>query len=347
MNRVWACTALSDDFSGLQLRQVPALPCGAGQARVRVHAAALNFPDLLISRGLYQLKPPLPFVPGMECAGMVLEVGAGVDSRFVDERVSYHAHGGAFADELVVPAATLRAVPEDFDDAEAAAYAVTALTAWVALVRRGMLQCGETLLVHGASGGTGLAAVQLGRHLGATVIATGSSALKLQAAAAAGAQHTLVLEAGAANLRAAVLELTGGAGADVVFDPVGGDVFDASVRCIAWGGRLLVVGFAGGRMAMLGSNLPLIKGFSVVGVRAGEYGRRDPQRGAQNEQAVQALAARGLFRPHIGARFAFDKLPDAYRAMAGRSVAGKIVIECDWSNGGDAQKHVTMASTTS
>lgn len=329
MNRSWLCTALSPDFSGLRLQPIARQPCGRGEVRLRMHAAALNFPDLLMSQGRYQLRPPLPFTPGMECAGTVLEVGSGVDGAMLGKRFSYHGHTGAFAEEVVAPATSLRAVPECFDDAEAAAYAVTALTAWVALVRRGMLQRAETLLVHGAGGGTGLAAVQLGHHLGATVIATGSSAPKLQVALAAGAHHTVVLDTGAANLRGAVLDLTGGAGADVIFDPVGGDVFDASVRCIAWGGRLLVVGFAGGRIATLGSNLPLIKGFSVVGVRAGEYGRRDPLRGAQNEQAVQALAARGLFRPHIGARFAFEKLPDAYRAMAGRGVAGKIVIECD------------------
>jgi len=181
--------------------------------------------------------------------------------------------------------------------------------------------------VHGASGGTGLAAVQLGRHLGATVIATGSSVRKLEAARAAGAGHLLVCQQGAAGLSDAVKELTDGAGADVVFDPVGGDLFDASVHCTAWGGRLLVVGFASGRIASLPTNLPLIKGFSVIGVRAGEYARRDPVRGAENRLAVDALAAQGVFTPFIGARFAFDDAPDAYRAMAERQVAGKIVLD--------------------
>lgn len=329
MNRAWSCTALSADFSGLQLRQLDTVPCGPDQVRVRVRAAALNFPDLLMSQGRYQLKPPLPFIAGMECAGEIAELGAGVSNLAVGDRVSYHGRTGAFAEQLVVPAATLDRLPDGFDFAEGAAYAVTALTAWVALMRRGALQAGETLLVHGASGGTGLAAVQLGRHLGANVIATGSSALKLQAARAAGAQHCVTLLPDAGNLRDAVLALTDGAGADVVFDPVGGDVFDASVRCIGWGGRLLVVGFASGRIATIGSNLPLIKGFSVIGVRAGEFGRRDPVRGAQDRRAVQALAARGLFRPHIGARVPFDQAPQAYRAMASRRVAGKIVLDCD------------------
>ncbi len=338
--RRWLCTALTDDFSGLRLGAEPLRRCAAGEVQLQVHAAALNFPDLLMARGLYQLKPPLPFVPGLECAGVVTAAAPGLAWPRIGERVVYHAQGGAFADALVVPATAVRAAPAGFDDAEAAAYGAVALTAWVALVRRAQLQPGEVLLVHGASGGTGLAAVQLGRHLGATVIATGRSAARLQAALAAGAQHTVVLDGGAAALRSAVLDLTAGRGADVVFDPVGGDVFDASLRCIAWGGRLLVVGFASGRIGSVPANLPLIKGFGVLGVRAGEYGRRDPVRGAQNRQAVEALAARGLLRPHIGARFAFEQLPEAYRALAGGTAVGKVVIE-------RRQKQVATASTTS
>ena len=326
-HRAWICDRLSDDFSGLRLVQQPARPCAAGELRVRVHAAALNFPDLLMAQGKYQHRPPLPFVAGMECAGEVVEAGAGLAWPAVGDAVCFGAHAGAFAEELVAPAAALHPLPPGFSMAEGAAYSVAALTAWVSLVRRGALQPGETLLVHGAGGGTGLAAVQLGRHLGATVIATGSSARKLEAARAAGAAHTLVVEPGASGLSDAVKALTGGRGADVVFDPVGGDLFDASVHCTAWGGRLLVVGFASGRIASVPSNLPLIKGFAVIGVRAGEYGRRDPVRGAQNRQAVLALAAQGLFRPHIGARFAFEQLPEAYAALASRRVAGKIVID--------------------
>ncbi len=330
MSRAWVCTELSDDLSGLQLQPRPLPPCGPGQLKVDVHAAALNFPDLLMTRGLYQLKPPLPFVAGMEGAGVVRAVGPDVQGWQVGQRVSFSTRHGAFAEQVLLEPDKLRALPAGFDFAEGAAYGVTALTAWVALVRRGALQRGETLLVHGASGGTGLAAVQLGVHLGATVIATGSSATKLLAASQAGAHHTLVIGSDSSpthTLRDRVGALTGGRGADVIFDPVGGDIFDASLRCIAWGGRLLVVGFAGGRIATLPSNLPLIKGFSVVGVRAGEYARRDPQAGLHNQQAVDALAARGVFRPLIGARFAFDDAPAAYRAMAARSVAGKIVLE--------------------
>lgn len=329
-HRAWICSELCNDFSGLRLETRDARPCATGEVRVQVRAAALNFPDLLMAQGKYQHRPPLPFVAGMECAGEVVEVvEADADRPWprVGDAVCYSAHAGAFTEELLAPAASLHPVPQGFDMAEGASYGVAALTAWVALVRRGELQRGQTLLVHGASGGTGLAAVQLGLHLGAIVIATGSSAQKLQAARAAGAAHTLVVAPGAKGLSDAVKALTGGRGADVVFDPVGGDLFDASTHCTAWGGRLLVVGFASGRIASVPSNLPLIKGFAVVGVRAGEYGRRDPQRGAQNRQAVQALAAQGLFRPHIGARFAFEQLPQAYRAMAERRAAGKIIIE--------------------
>ncbi|HMO44692.1 MAG TPA: NADPH:quinone oxidoreductase family protein [Rubrivivax sp.] len=326
-NKAWVCHELSDDLSGLRLSDWPLPDCGPQDVRLRVRAAALNFPDLLMAQGKYQHKPPLPFVAGMECAGEVQAVGAAVQGIRPGDRLCFNGRGGAFTEQLVAPAQLLRPLPAGMDFAEGAAYGVTAVTAWVALVRRGALQRGETLLVHGASGGTGLAAVQLGHYLGARVIATGSSAHKLQAARAAGAEQLLLLREGAAGLADEVKQLTGGRGADVVFDPVGGELFDASTHCTAWGGRLLVIGFASGRIGMLPSNLALIKGFAVIGVRAGEYGRRDPQRGEENRRAVEALAARGLFRPHIGARLPFAQAKDAYRAMAERRAAGKIVLE--------------------
>jgi NADPH:quinone reductase len=325
--RAWTCTDLLPDLAGLHLLEHELPPLQNQHLRVRVHAAALNFPDLLMTEGRYQHKPPLPFVAGMECAGVVEAVGDGVTGFAIGDRVTFGSHGGAFAEAVHAVPGQLRPMPAGFGFDEAAAYGVTAITAWVALVRRGALQAGETLLVHGASGGTGLAAVQLGRHLGATVIATGSSMAKLQAAGAAGAAHLLPLRPGAEGLAAEVKALTGGRGADVVFDPVGGDLFDASTHCIAWGGRLLLVGFAGGRIATLPTNLALIKGFAVIGVRAGEYGRRDPERGEQNRRAIETLAALGVFKPLIGARFGFEQAKDAYRALAERRVAGKIVLE--------------------
>lgn len=322
--RALVCEQLSDDLSGLALRERPATAPGPGQLAVRVRAAALNFPDLLMSAGKYQLKPPLPFTGGMEGSGEVVAVGDGVSGFSPGDRVTFGARPGAFAERAVVEAAQAQIAPAHFDWAQASAWKVTALTAWVALVRRGQLQRGETLLVHGSSGGTGVAAVQLGRHLGATVIATGTSDEKLAHVRALGAHHVINLRDG---FREQVKALTDGRGADVVFDPVGGDVFDESVRCIAWGGRLLVIGFAGGRIPSIDVNMPLIKGFSVVGVRAGEYGRRDPAGGAENLRRIGELAAQGVFDPLIGARFPFERIHDAMRALAERRHPGKIVVE--------------------
>jgi NADPH2:quinone reductase len=276
-----------------------------------------------MSAGRYQLKPPLPFVPGMEGAGVVTALGEAVSDLRVGDAVSFHVRPGAFSEEVVVAREAVIQAPRGFDFAQAAAWHVTALTAWVALVCRGGLQAGQTLLVHGASGGTGIAAVQLGLHLGATVIATGTRADKLEAVRALGAHHVLEVAGG---FREPVKALTAGRGADVIFDPVGGDVFDESVRCIAWGGRLLVVGFASGRIASIDTNLPLIKGFSVVGVRAGEYGRRDPVAGAQAEHSIRALADQGVFNPLIGARYPFEEALTAMRALEKRQHPGKIVL---------------------
>ena len=297
----------------------------AGEALVRIRAASLNFPDLLMSQGRYQHKPDLPFVPGMEAAGEVIQLGSDGSAYQTGDRVYFGCRTGGLAQQAIVPIAALRALPDAFNFAEGAAFQVAAITAYVALVRRGQLQRGETLLVHGASGGMGLAAVQLGKHLGATVIATGTDPVKLQVVKAAGADHVITIRSAA--FRDAVKDLTGGKGADVIFDPVGGDVFDESTRCIAWAGRLLVIGFASGRIATLSSNIALIKGFSMIGVRAGEAGRRDPAQGRANDQAICELAKAGLLRPHIGARFAFVDALDAMRALRERKYPGKLVIE--------------------
>ncbi|HMN79355.1 MAG TPA: NADPH:quinone oxidoreductase family protein [Burkholderiaceae bacterium] len=326
-HRALVCSRLTRDLSGLSIEQRPTAEPGPGQVRVRMRAAALNFPDLLMSEGGYQFKPPLPFVGGMEGAGVIDAVGEGVTGLAAGDAVSVHSRVGTIAESVVAGADAVRPLPAGFDFAEGAAYSVTALTAWVALTRRGNLQRGETLLVHGASGGTGYAAVQLGKHLGATVIATGSSETKLQAAAQAGADHLIVLGRDKPGFREPVKALTQDRGVDVVFDPVGGDVFDESVRVMGWGGRLLIIGFASGRIPVVPVNMPLIKGFSVVGVRAGESGRRDPAAGAHDRQAVERLASQGMFRPLIGARFPLADAVAAYRALAGRGVAGKVVVE--------------------
>ena len=236
----WALVvdALSGDLSGLRHRRWPLPALGSADVRVLMHAASLNFPDLLMTRGHYQFKPPLPFVPGMEGAGVVLEAGP-TSGWLVGQRVSLHAKHGLLAQQVVLPGSALQAMPDRLDFDAAASLTVTGLTAWVALARLGHLVRGETLLVHGARGGVGQACVQIGLHLGASVIATASQPERLLALTEAG-----VLVLPASGFKDAVLGATGGQGADVIADPVGGDVFDESQRCIAFGGRLLVLGFA-------------------------------------------------------------------------------------------------------
>ena len=315
---------LSDDIAVLRMDEVELPPPGKGEMRLRLKACSVNFPDILMVQGKYQFKPALPFAPGMEGAGLVAAVGEGVTKFKPGDRVVAGLRTGGFAEEANAAEAACRAIPGTMDFAEAAAYPAAYLTAYVALVCRGRLQKGETLLVHGASGGVGLAAVEMGKLLGATVIATSASDEKLKVVKSRGADHVLNVTKG---FREHVKELTGGRGADVIYDPVGGDVFDESVRCIAWNGRLLIIGFTSGRIPSVSVNMPLIKGFSVVGVRAGEYGRRDPEAGRANIEAVDRLAAEGKIKPHICARFPLERAVDAMRMLQNREVVGKVVIE--------------------
>ena len=315
---------LSDDIAVLRMDEVELPPPGKGEMRLRLKACSVNFPDILMVQGKYQFKPALPFAPGMEGAGLVAAVGEGVTKFKPGDRVVAGLRTGGFAEEANAAEAACRAIPGTMDFAEAAAYPAAYLTAYVALVCRGRLQKGETLLVHGASGGVGLAAVEMGKLLGATVIATSASDEKLKVVKSRGADHVLNVTKG---FREHVKELTGGRGADVIYDPVGGDVFDESVRCIAWNGRLLIIGFTSGRIPSVSVNMPLIKGFSVVGVRVGEYGRRDPEAGRANIEAVDRLAAEGKIKPHICARFPLERAVDAMRMLQNREVVGKVVIE--------------------
>jgi len=318
------CEALTEDLSGLAVRSVAVPAPDAGQVLVRVRAAALNFPDYLMTQGRYQFKPPMPFVPGLEAAGEVIATGSGVAHVGAGDAVVVHARHGALAGAMIADAGAVRPMPPGLDWAAGAAFHAAALTAYVGLVRRAHLREGETLLVHGASGGVGMACVQLGRHLGARVIATGRSADKLAAVRAHGAHETVAL---AGDWRDAILRLTDGRGADVVVDTVGGDVFDASLRCMAWGARMLVVGFVGGRIPEVKTNYLLIKNLAVLGVRAGEYGRRDPVRGAENVREIDRLASAGVFKPHICARLAIDQAVEGLRMLADGRVAGKLVVE--------------------
>ena len=311
-------SALSPDLSGTALVDVSAPVAGPGQVLVRVKAAALNYPDLLMTRGEYQLKPPLPFSPGMEIAGEVLEG----ESFSPGEAVVAGTRLGGFAEVVAVDAAAVRRKPAHLSFAQAAGVGAAYLTAYVGLVRLGQVQPGEWVLVHGATGGVGLAAVDLAKGLGAKVIATSRSPEKLDVLAA---EYGVDACLPASGFREAVKELTCG-GADVVYDPVGGDVFDESVRCIAFGGRLLVVGFTSGRIASISTNMPLIKGFSVVGVRAGEYGRQFPERGRENQAAIWKLAEEGRIRPRVDREYALADWQAAFKAMRDSRMVGKLVL---------------------
>jgi NADPH2:quinone reductase len=323
--RALVVEALAPDYAGCALGEIETPTPGPGEVRMRVKAAAVNFPDLLQTRGEYQHKPALPFVPGLEWAGEVDAVGDGVTAWKAGDAVV--GGGRAFAEFAVAPAASLTAKPARLSFAEAAAYGAAYLTAYVSLVRRARAEPGEWLLVHGAAGGVGLACVDLGKALGLRVIAASASDEKLAVVQQAYAPDAVVNVTG--GFRDQVKAVTGGRGADIIFDPVGGDVFDESVRCIAFDGRLLVVGFTSGRIPTVSVNMPLIKGFSVMGVRAGEYGRQFPERGAENRAAIWGLAAAGKTRPRVHAELPLAQWREAFELLANREVIGKAVIRPD------------------
>ncbi|MEW6769237.1 MAG: NADPH:quinone oxidoreductase family protein [Pseudomonadota bacterium] len=306
----------------LHLENSESAPLGSGQVRVALHAAGLNFPDVLIIAGEYQLKPDLPFTPGMEAAGEVAEV-ANVQGVKAGDRVIVKARFGCFADEIIVAPDQLVPLPQKFDFAQGATFLAGHGTAYHALADRAQIQNGETLLVHGAGGGVGLAAVELGKMFGATVIACASSEEKLAVARQKGADHTILYAR--EPFRDAVKRITDGRGADVVFDPVGGEIFKQSLRCIAWGARLLVVGFTGG-VGKAATNLVLVKGASVLGVRAGEAARRNPALGGARLKALLQLAEDGRIAPHISHRLALEDCAKAMRLLIDRKAIGRVTL---------------------
>jgi len=321
MPKAVVCRELGPPES-LRLETFASAPLGPGEVRVAIHAAGINFPDILMAAGEYQLKPPLPFTPGVEAAGEVSEVNyaAGVA---VGDKVILKLRHGAYADEAVVTPQQLTPLPAAFDYAEGATFLAGHGTAYHALIDRGQLLSGEVLLVHGAGGGVGLAAVEIGKLLGATVIAAASSEEKLAIAQAKGADH-LVLYA-REPFRDIVKRLTDGRGADVVFDPVGGEIFENSVRCIAWGARLLVVGFTGG-IGLARTNLLLIKGASVLGVRAGEAVRKNPALGVTRIKALTEWAQAGKVRPNISHRLPLEDYARAMRLLIDRKAIGRVAL---------------------
>jgi NADPH2:quinone reductase len=308
----------------LVLEEMAPAVLGPGQLRISIHAAGINYPDLLMIAGRYQHKPALPFIPGLEAAGTVSEVGAEAAAGFAPgDRVMVGLRQGGYAEEVVIAPEQAMPLPPGFSFAEGATFRAAYATAYHALVDRAALRAGETLLVHGAGGGVGLAAVEIGKRLGATVIAAASREAKLDVARARGADHLVLY--GREPFRDAVKRITGGAGADIVFDPVGGAVFEESLRCIAWGARVLVIGFTGG-IGTARSNLLLLKGASVIGVRAGEAGRRDPAQRARLIAALTDLVAAGHLRPHISHALPLARWAEAMRLVAERAVIGRVAL---------------------
>ena len=297
--------------------------------RIGVRAAGVNFPDTLIIEGKYQFQPPMPFAPGGEVAGEVLEVGDGVEGFSVGDRVLGLTGWSGFAEQAVAPATKCFHIPEGMDYATASAFGMTYGTSIYALQQRGGLQPGETLLVHGASGGVGTAAIQIGRAMGATVIASTGTPTKRDALRETFGVEHVVDTRGDKPLKDAVKGVTGGRGADVIFDPVGGDVFEQSLRCVNWGGRILVVGFASGTIPAAKANLMLLKGSSVVGVFWGAFTMKEAQANAKNFAQLFAWYEQGKLTPHISHRFAMAEGSKALEALLAREVVGKAVLTLD------------------
>ncbi len=315
--------ALAPRYAGCAVETLPVPTPGPGEVLVRVRATSIGFPDLLMTRGDYQAKPQLPFTPGGDMAGDIAALGEGTTGFVVGDAVVAMGPLGAFAKYAVYPAHALRPKPARLSYEAAAAFGSAYLTAYVALVRRARVAPGEWVLVHGAAGGVGLAAVDLAKALGARVVAASASDAKLVVVAAEYAPDAVVNSA--PGFRERVKAITGG-GANVIFDPVGGDVFDESTRCIAFDGRLLVIGFTSGRIATVAANIALIKGFSVMGVRAGEYGRQFPARGAENVAAIWAMADAGKLTPRVHAALPLDRWRAAFDMMADRKIVGRVVL---------------------
>ncbi|MBA1200089.1 NADPH:quinone oxidoreductase family protein [Pseudomonas plecoglossicida] len=290
-----------------------------------VHAAGVNFPDTLIIEGKYQFQPPLPFSPGGEAAGVVAAVGAKAGALEVGQRVMALTGWGAFAEQVAVPYYNVLPIPDSMDFTTAAALGMTYGTSLHALRQRANLQPGETLLVLGASGGVGLAAVEIGKAMGAKVIAAASSADKLAVAKAAGADE--LIDYSTSSLKDEIKRLTGGQGVDVIYDPVGGELFDQAVRGLAWNGRLLVVGFASGVIPQLPVNLALLKGAAVVGVFWGAFAQRQPQDNAANFRQLFAWHAEGKIKPLVSKTYPLAEAGSAIEQLAQRKAVGKLVVQ--------------------
>ena len=322
MPRMIVCRDLGGP-ENLRVEHVESVALKPGQLRVAIKAAGINFPDILMTKGEYQLKPDLPFTPGMEAAGDIVETSGDSGGFKLGDRVIIKLRHGGFADEAVATPSQLTLMPSTFDYAEGATFLAAHGTAYHALIDRAQLAKGEVLLVHGAGGGVGLAAVELGKLLGATVIACASSQEKIDVAKTRGADHGVLY--GDGPFREAVKRITDGKGVDVVFDPVGGEIFEQSLRCINWGARLCVIGFTGG-IGVAKTNLVLIKGASVLGVRAGEAVRRNPALGKARFKALHAWAEDGKIRPNVSHRPPLEDVATAMQLLTDRKAIGRVAL---------------------
>lgn len=318
--RAWTIETLQG-IEALKLVDAPEPPPpGPGEATVGMLAVGLNYPDLLMLSGGYQYRPELPFTPGMEGVGRIIAVGEGVSGDLLGHRMLVGGRTGLLAERVTLPLKNLREVPEALTDAQAAGFTTGALTAWVSLAERGRLQAGEHLLVLGGGGGMGLAAVAMGKALGARVSAAASSPEKQAAARAAGADAVLELNREAPDLSALKGEI------DVVYDPVGGPAVLPALKTLRWNGRYLVIGFVAGAPVKVPTNLALLKGIEIVGVRAGEAGRQDPAAGTRHIAAIDRLGAEGHLKPIVGLEVPMDAATEAFRAMQAGSLVGKAVV---------------------
>ena len=323
--KAWRVSELGEPRHAMSLDEVPDPQPGAGQLLVRVLGAAANFPDVLMCRGLYQVKPPLPFTPGVELCGEVAALGPGATGFALGDRVigSSVLPAGGFAELALMDTATTFPAPGGLDDAQAAAFYIGYQTGWFGLHRRAHLQPGETLLVHAAAGGVGSAAVQLGKAAGARVIGVVGGPEKAQVARALGAD--VVVDRHSEDFVEVVQDVTGGRGADVVYDPVGGDAYQRSTKCIAFEGRILVVGFAGGQIQSVALNHALVKNYSIVGLHWGLYTKKDPALVRTCHDELSKLAAAGVARPLVSERLALEAVSDGLQRLADGTTVGRVV----------------------
>ncbi|MFF2371704.1 NADPH:quinone oxidoreductase family protein [Agromyces sp. NPDC058110] len=331
--RAWRVVRNGEPTDVLELHDVPVPAPGPGELLLRTGAVAVNFPDVLLCRGEYQVRPELPFVPGIELVGEVVAIGDGVATAAAQAGLRPFEPGdrvvasriGVLSEFAVVDADAAHLAPAALDDVQASGLVIAYQTAWFGLHRRAALQAGETLLVHAAAGGVGTAAVQLGVAAGARVIAVVGSAAKAETARAAGAEHVIV-RADEPDFAAVVNELTNGRGADVVFDPVGGDTFTRTTKCIAFEGRIVVVGFASGEIPPVRANHALVKNYSVLGLHWALYQQQRPDLVREAHEELVRLAASGAISPVAGGVVDFDEAPDAIQELAGGATVGRLVV---------------------